>query len=66
MKACLEFDLPREQEEYHALLEGANYKSVVEEIEEYLNRIYNHEDKKVISIKKLLEKIDVMKKERTL
>lgn len=44
MKAALQFDLPEEREEHRAALDGWKWKSVAEQMDNYLRNRMTYED----------------------
>ena len=50
MKATLEFDLPTEQAEFDAALEGYRWKVVCEQLRQFIRNQQKHEDHNIARI----------------
>lgn len=57
MKATLEFNLPEEDSEYRAALNGAKWQQVLWEIDDWLRDLRKHSDKNTISIQEVRDRI---------
>ena len=57
MRALLEFTLPEDSEEHELALKGSHYKSVIDDLDNWLRNMAKHEDKRDVEIEQVRCKI---------
>jgi hypothetical protein len=57
MKAILSFNLPEDNEDHYMALNGAKYRFILEDLDNYLRGLAKYEDKRSIKIEDVRKKI---------
>ena len=66
MKAILKFNLPEDQEEFNDATNGYNWKSVIQEFDEWARNILKHEKPPKISLGEVRLRLNNLINERDL